>query len=133
MSPQFLTLAEILEIHHDQIVRYGGSLELRDAGLLEAARAMPEQSFGGQYLHPELPAMAAAYLFHLVKNHPFVDGNKRVGAAAAVVFLNLNDLCLNCTQDEYYALTLGVADSSISKEAATAFFQKHTIPTGSPQ
>ncbi|HTN03947.1 type II toxin-antitoxin system death-on-curing family toxin [Planctellipticum variicoloris] len=133
MTPNFLTLAEILEIHRDQIVRYGGGLELRDAGLLEAARAMPEQSFDGQFLHRDLPAMAAAYLYHLVKNHPFVDGNKRAGAATAVVFLHLNDLRLNCTQDEYYNLTLGVADSSISKDEAAEFFRRHVVPAGDAQ
>ena len=126
--PDFLSLPELLEIHRDQITRYGGSIELRDLGLLEAAQAMPQQSFGGQFLHPDLAAMAAACLFHLVKNHPFVEGNKRVGAATEVVFLGINQHGLGCSSDAYYDLTLGVADGSISKEAAIAFFRLHATP-----
>jgi death-on-curing protein len=101
MDVIFLTREEVVAIHRDQIARYGGSIELRDQGLLEAALAMPQQSFGGQYLHSDLASMAAAYLFHQVKNHPFVDGNKRVGAASAVVFLLMNGQRLDCSEDEY--------------------------------
>jgi death-on-curing protein len=74
--PRFLTIDEILDLHADQIRRYGGSHGVRDRGLLDSALAMTSQAFGGQYGHPDLPAMAAAYLYHLVRNHPFVDGNK---------------------------------------------------------
>jgi death-on-curing protein len=131
MSTGFLSMDEVIAIHHDQVTRYGGCLDLRDQGLLEAALAMPQQSFGGQYLHSDPASMAAAYLFHLVKNHPFVDGNKRVGAASAVVFLLLNGQRLDCSEDEYAKLTLGVADGSISKESATAFFQNHVRASNS--
>lgn len=82
MDPEYLTTEDVLEIHADQIERYGGSGGIRDRGLLEAAVAMPQASFDGQLLHGDLFEMAAAYLYHLVQNHPFVDGNKRAGTAA---------------------------------------------------
>lgn len=90
MEPLFLTLEEILEIHRDQIERYGGALGVRDNGLLESAVAASESGFGSHYLHRDVYEMAAAYLFHLVQNHPFIDGNKRAGAATALVFLVIN-------------------------------------------
>jgi death-on-curing protein len=73
-EPDFLTLDEILEIHDDQILRYGGDVGIRDWGLLESAIAMPQQSFGGQYLHKDIFEMAAAYAFHLAESQAFVDG-----------------------------------------------------------
>ncbi|MEQ1679120.1 MAG: Fic family protein [Nitrospira sp.] len=72
MEPQFLTLEEVLEIHRGEIKRHGGMLEVRDNGLLESAVASPQSGFGGHYLHSDLHEMAAAYLFHLVQNHPFL-------------------------------------------------------------
>lgn len=91
MEPTFLALDEVLEIHQQQIEMYGGSQGLRDAGALESAIAMPMATFAGRYLHPTIPAMAAAYLFHITQNHPFLDGNKRAGANAAITFLRIND------------------------------------------
>ena len=86
----FFSTDDLLCIHARMIQEFGGSPGLRDRGLLESACAMPSASFGGQLLHDGLPAMAAAYLFHLCKNHPFVDGNKRVAFGAMEVFLMLN-------------------------------------------
>lgn len=91
VDPTFLSLDEVLEIHQEQIERYGGSDGIRDPGALESAVATPQATFGGEFLHTSIPAMAAAYLFHLCQNHPFIDGNKRVGANSAVTFLLLND------------------------------------------
>lgn len=91
MDPLFLSLDEVPEMHHQQIDRYGGSPGIRDSGGLQSALATPQVTFGGEYLHPSIPAMAAAYLFHICQNHAFVDGNKRVGANAAITFLLLND------------------------------------------
>jgi death-on-curing protein len=131
VAPIFLSLEEVLAIHAEMIRRYGGSYGIRDLGLLEAAIAMPEASFGGRYLHDSLAAMAAAYLFHLVANHPFVDGNKRVGAAAADVFLSMNGCRLNAGQDEYALFVLKVAEGQTAKDAAIAFFRQHTHREGS--
>ena len=88
----FFGIDEVLEIHRDQINRYGGLHGVRDLRLLQSSVAMPCAMFGGSYVHRNLFEMAAAYLFHIVKNHPFYDGNKRTGAVAAVVFMELNGL-----------------------------------------
>jgi death-on-curing protein len=123
VEPQFLTLDEIVAIHRDQIERYGGSLGVRDWGLLQSAIAMPAATFGGQFLHADHCEMAAAYLFHLVQNHPFIDGNKRVGAVAADVFLTVNDMQLLAGEDEYAELVLSVARSETSKSTAAEFLR----------
>lgn len=115
-EPRFLTLDEVLELHDDQIQRYGGSSGVRDLGLLESALAMPQQTAFGQRLHDDVPAMAGAYLYHLVRNHPFVDGNKRIGALACDVFLFMNDLELLWTDDEFTEAVLAVATGQLSKE-----------------
>src|SRR5689334_11479004 len=100
MATTYLTLDEALAIHAHQITKYGGTLGIRDRGLLESALAMPEASFGGEALHASLSEQAAAYLFHLVKNRPFLDGNKRVGLACALVFLRLNGAHVSASDDE---------------------------------
>jgi death-on-curing protein len=127
MTPTFLTLDEVLEIHRDQLDRYGGAAGIRDLGLLQSAIAQPQATFGGQFLHADLFEMAAAYLFHLVQNHPFVDGNKRVGAVAALVFLRLNDQNLNITNAELESHVLSVAQGQANKVTIATFFRDHAI------
>ncbi|PJB41623.1 MAG: type II toxin-antitoxin system death-on-curing family toxin [Deltaproteobacteria bacterium CG_4_9_14_3_um_filter_63_12] len=109
MIPDFLSVEDILEIHKMQLERFGGALGLRDRGLLESAIAQPQATFGGTFLHTDLFEMAATYLFHLVSNHPFVDGNKRVGLAAALVFLDLNGIVFRHGTNALYLLTMDVA------------------------
>jgi death-on-curing protein len=128
VPPAFLTLDEILAIHQDQIARYGGSEGVRDWGMLESAAAMPAAGFGGQFLHTDLCEMAAAYLFHLVQNHPFIDGNKRVGAVAAYVFLSLNNVRLTADQMAYADMVLSVARGEMPKSAVAEFFRSNTAP-----
>ncbi len=123
MDPIFLEVDEILRIHVDQIKRYGGTEGLRDRGLLESAIAMPKATFSGDFLHSDIFEMAAAYLFHIVKNHPFLDGNKRTGAVASVVFLRLNDWQLNAREEAFEALARSVADGTCNKEQAAEFFR----------
>lgn len=127
MAPDFLTLDEILALHAEQIRLFGGSTGIRDLGLLDAAMAMPQATFSGQYLHPGLHEMAAAYLFHLVLNHPFVDGNKRTALDAALVFLELNDMSIEAPDDELTALVLGVIEGAVSKAAVAVFFEKYSV------
>jgi death-on-curing protein len=102
MAPVFLTTEDVLAIQVDQVRRYGGSEGLRDEGLLLSALAMPQAGFAGEYLHGDDFEMAAAYLFHIVMNHPFIDGNKRVGAVAARVFLALNGWEVRLPADDLY-------------------------------
>jgi len=128
VEPLFLTLDEVVMIHRDQIDRYGGSPGVRDWGLLQSAVAMPAASFGGQLLHADPCEMAAAYLFHIVQNHPFIDGNKRVGAVAADVFLSLNGQLLIADEDDYADLVLAVARGETSKSAAAEFLRANSKP-----
>jgi death on curing protein len=121
--PVFLSLDEIVAIHRDQVERYGGSPGVRDWGLLKSAVAMPMASFSGQYLHGDVCEMAAAYLFHLVQNHPFIDGNKRVGTVAADVFLTLNGSQLTAMKEDLLDLVLSVARGETSKSAVAEFFR----------
>ena len=110
-GPTFLALEQVLAIHADQITRYGGSTGIRDLGLLQSALAMPCASFGGQYLHPSLHEMAAACLFHLVQNHPFIDGNKRVAITMTAAFLRVNGCRLEFEDAEAYKFLIGLYES----------------------
>ena len=125
MNSQFLTLDEVMDIHRDQIERYGGMLGVRDLELLESAIAAPQSGFGDQYLHGDLFEMASAYLFHVVQNHPFLDGNKRVGIAAALTFLELNGVETKIPNQVLVATVLAVAQGKTEKSAIAAFFRKH--------
>jgi death on curing protein len=128
VEPTFLTMDEAIAIHKDQIHRYGGSEGVHDWGLLQSAIAMPATAFGGQFVHGDLCEMAAAYLFHIVQNHPFIDGIKRVGAAAAYIFLALNAVRLTADNDAYADLVLAVASGETSKSAVAEFFRANTLP-----
>jgi len=125
MAPVFLRLDEVLLIHRDQIERYGGRPGIRDLGLLQSALAVPEAGIRDRYLHEDLFEMAAAYLFHLVRDHPFVDGNKRVGAVAALVFLSLNGVVMEPTERQLEKIVRAVAEGTADKGKVTAFFRRH--------
>lgn len=122
-DPIFLTLDDVLQFHADQIEHFGGGSGMLDMGKLEAALAQPAMMFAGQYLHEDLAAMAGAYLFHIVQNHPFVDGNKRTGANAAIVFLELNGYALEIPLEEAEALVMAVAQGEAKVEDVAAFFR----------
>lgn len=115
MKLEFLSIEDVLDLHERLIERFGGSPGVRDQDLLESAVSQPVATFGGEHLHPDLFSMAAAYLFHLVSNHPFFDGNKRIGLLAALVFLDLNGVTLTEGSQELYELTMKVARSDADK------------------
>lgn len=123
-APLFLTISEVLEIHQDQIKRYGGSPGIRDLNLLKSALGMPAVSYGGEYLHQDIHEMAAAYLFHIVMNHPFIDGNKRTGTVAALVFFDINGFEFHATNHALEEAVLGVAGGLLDKAALTRFILK---------
>ena len=100
MDIAFLTLEDVLALHDELIQRYGGAPGLRDAGLLEAALAMSQAGFGGQYFHEFPHEMGAAYLFHLVRNHAFIDGNKGAALACAILFFKINHAPHSITAEE---------------------------------
>ena len=128
-APQFLSIEEVLELHADLITRYGGSAGIREHGLLASAVEAPAASFGGAFLHKDLAEMAAAYLFHIVMNHPFVDGNKRTASMAAYVFLEINNVPFDADGIEFGDMTLACAAGTLDKDGVTAFFRRHIPPT----
>ena len=124
--PVFLGLDEVIEIHNDQIRRYGGHPGVRDIDLLKSAIAMPATGLGGDFLHTDIYEMAAAYLFHIVRNHPFIDGNKRTGAVASVVFLMMNGFETDADEDNLEKIVLSVAEGKIDKATIAQFFRENT-------
>lgn len=129
MQPEFLDIDDIIEVQQHLIETYGGEPGLRDSGLLQSAMAMPKAMFGGVFLHEDLYQMAAAYLFHIVKNHPFVDGNKRAGTAAAIAFLDINDVEVRADQDDLAAFVVEVAEGKHEKAAIADYLRRHSVPT----
>ncbi len=114
-EPLFLTLAEVVEIHKNQIELYGGTLGVRDMGLLQSALAQPEASFSGEWLHEDIFHMGAAYAFHICGNHPFLDGNKRTALACALVFLEMNGISINDPRNKLLEATLKMAKGQLAK------------------
>jgi death-on-curing protein len=112
-------------LHAIAIEDQGGDSTLRDRELLESAVATPAQQFGGQYLHTDIPAMAAAYAFHICKNHPFLDGNKRAATAAMIAFLSDNGWSFDASADEAEPVILGLAAGELDKPGFTEWARKH--------
>jgi death-on-curing protein len=123
---RFLTLSEVLLILDDQIKNYGGIYGIRDINLLNSAIYMPEANFGERYLHETIPAMAAAYAFHICQNHPFIDGNKRVALASSLVFLYINGYEFDCKDEILYNKILDMAKGEITKEDLISFYEKYS-------
>ena len=123
---KILTLSEVLMILEDQIKNYGGAYGVRDIKLLSSAIYMPESSYEGHYLHKTIPAMAAAYTFHICQNHPFIDGNKRVALASSLVFLDINGYDFNCGDEILYTEIMDTAKGKIKKEELIKFYEKYS-------
>ena len=121
----YLDLDEVLRIHELAIRQYGGSPELRDLGGLESALATPKQTMFGEELYPDLASKAAILVQLLVKNHPFVDGNKRTGFFCLLRFLSVNGFALLATNDELYQFTMDIATSVLDKDAIGAWIRAH--------
>ncbi|MBK9948167.1 MAG: type II toxin-antitoxin system death-on-curing family toxin [Nitrospira sp.] len=121
----FLSVDDVLLLHTDTIDIDGGSHGVRDHGLLDAAVAMPRQQFGGEYLHEDVAAMAAAYMFHIAQNHPFVDGNKRAAVLSALAFLTVNGIEELPEPKELEVVTLQVAAGELHKDELTMWLRKH--------
>jgi len=134
-DPLFLSEEAVLLIHRAQIVEWGGAQGVRDPGLLASALAQPRATFDAVYLHKTIHEMAAAYLFHIVQNHPFVDGNKRTGLTAALVFLDLNGVAVEHEETGLYSLTMAVAagkllKADVARDLARLFPLAHSTATG---
>lgn len=119
-----MTLAEVLRFHRYQIHRFGGEAGVRDYSLLESAIAQPRVSYGGEYLHQDLYEMAAVYAFHICKNHPFLDGNKRTGLVSALVFLEINGISLADPNEKLPAAIERMAVNDLNKKEFAALLRK---------
>jgi len=119
-----LTVAQVMEIHASAIAMFGGSSGLREPMLLESAVAAPQASFGGVSTISDTVEVAAAYLYYLCSNHPFIDGNKRVALGACLVFLQINGYRTAPDSEDWENLTLAVAASLLSREEITATLRK---------
>jgi len=128
LSPKFLTLEQVIALHQLQIDEFGGSPGVRDEGLLLSALAQPESGLGESYFHKDLFEMAAAYFFHLVKNHAFHDGNKRIAALTAAVFLEVNGTIVTADEDDFEKLVMDAAQSLATKDQIADFFRRNTSP-----
>lgn len=124
MSIYFLTFEDVLEIHQDQLNRYGGKQGIRDKNLLLSAIAIPLSTFDGQHLHKTLYDKAAAYLFHICQNHPFIDGNKRVALVSALIFLAMNNLSIDYNEHALELLTRSVAEGKTKTPEIAVFLSK---------
>lgn len=115
-EPDFLSVEDVIQIHGEHLAAYGGAAGVRDQALLESAVATPQASFGEAYLHEDLAHMAAAYAFHIAQNQPFLDGNKRTGLVAALVFLDLNGVTVLDPQERLYGAMIAIAERRMDKD-----------------
>ena len=123
-EPLFLSKAEVLAYHAQQIQLYGGDPGLRDAGLLDSALAQPQNTYL-YHAQADLYDIAAAYAFHIAKNHPFIDGNKRTALESALGFLGINHAQLSVAPDELYAAMIRLTTSHEDKPGFAAFLRRH--------
>ena len=114
-----LTVEIVREIHAEAIARFGGSDGIRDSVLLESAVAAPQASFGGSSPYRDLAEVAAAYLYYLCRNHPFIDGNNRAALGSCIVFLRLNAIEPKPDGSEWEELVLAIASGDLDREQAT--------------
>ena len=126
--PKFLDLEDVLRIQGRQIQKFGGVPGIRDLGLLESALAQPQVTFSGELLHTTVWEQAAAYLFHLAMNHPFLDGNKRTAFAVMDTFLRLNGFVLTLSQVQKYELVIQVVKRNLSKADVASYLKQSSTP-----
>lgn len=120
---KFFTLEQVIEIHDALLEEHGGLSGIRDMNLLSSAVSMPRITMFGENLHKSVFEMAAAYLFHIVQNHPFIDGNKRTGAFTALLFLELNNATVNFSDELFEEVVVHVAQGKVKKQQVALFFQ----------
>ncbi len=119
-----LTVDIVREIHAEAIARFGGANGVREMALLESAVAAPQATLGGRSPYHDLAEVAAAYLFYLCRNHPFIDGNKRVALGACIVFLRLNGVEPKADGPGWEDLVVAIATGAIDRDAATERLRK---------
>jgi death-on-curing protein len=132
-DPLFLSVPEVLALHDDQLRLYGGSAGIRDAGALESAVATPAATFDQAFLHEDVFHMAAAYAFHIAENQPFVDGNKRTGLNAALVFLDLNGFHVPDPDMRLYDAMIALSSRALDKPGLARLFRELAVPNTSDE
>ncbi|MEH2361943.1 type II toxin-antitoxin system death-on-curing family toxin [Nostoc sp.] len=125
---RYLTLEEVLELYHRIVEQSGGSAGISNIGGLESAIAQPQMTFAGEELYPTIVEKASALGFSLIKNHPFIDGNKRIGHAAMEVFLVLNGFEINAALDEQEQVILQVASGELGRDKFTEWLRNQIVP-----
>lgn len=120
---EYLTIDQVMELHDELLKKYGGLPGIRDKNLLWSAIDAPKAAMFGQEMYPSVYQKAAAYLYHLVSNHPFNDANKRTGYAATLVFLEVNDANVSFKKEDLEDLTIEVAKGKVTKEEITRFLE----------
>lgn len=123
MEPVWLEKKAVLAIHNKLAAEFGGSAGIRDHSLLKSALERPINKF--LYDESSLHLLAASYAYGFIKNHPFIDGNKRIGLVAMELFLALNGVTLEATQVEKYTLIIGVAEGSVTEEEIAVWIKAH--------
>ena len=131
-TPDFLSLDEVLDLHAEQLARFGGSPGVRDQRALESAVATPQSTFDGQFLHDGVFKMAAAYAYHIAEAQAFVDGNKRTALNAALVFLDLNGWTVIDPEMRLYEAMIGFATHALDKDGMAQLLRELASPLDSP-
>jgi len=124
---KFLSIDQVLFIHDQAVKRFGGSFGVRDLGLIESAIGRPQATFGSQYLYENIFDMAGALLQSLLKNHPFVDGNKRTALTSAGMFLKLNGYKLENSHQEEVEFAVTVDNKNLSIEQISGWLKEHCV------
>ena len=122
----FFSLNTAMSIHQDLVDTYGGSQGVRDKELLISALAQVKSTFNGEYLHKSIYEMAAAYLFHIIQNHPFIDGKKRTGIMLAMIFQSLHGIDMNCEEKQLDQYVFRVANGKESKKEISSWLEKNS-------
>lgn len=121
---EYLTVEQVIEIHEEMLHRYGGLAGIRDANLLQSSVFLPQTCAFGQELYPTIYDKAAAYIFFIVRNHPFIDGNKRTGYLAGIIFLKANNIDLMFKKEDLEDIVVDIAKGKYGKEQL-AYFLEH--------
>jgi death-on-curing protein len=127
MAVRFIPPEIVPIVHADQIKRYGGILGIRDTNLLDSALAQARMTVGGKFVHPSIYEKAAAYGYHLCKNHPFIDGNKRVAFIVMDIFLQKNGWEIKSSEEEAYSMMIELADGKMSKPLLAKWIKEHSV------
>jgi death-on-curing protein len=127
-EPSFLDVEDVIMLHDDQLRLFGGSAGIRDAHALESAVSVAQSTFDGRFLHEDLFEMAAAYAYHIAENQPFIDGNKRTGLDAALVFLDINGWLVVDPHERLYDAMVALLSRALDKRGLAALLRDLAVP-----